>query len=91
MINTVVGVSLAISIPQVFLPGIGACIRTSFLAKAKLISRLILVNLDNLVPALIASSYCVQAGPTVTATTLPITPNSLRTVSNILIFFSILA
>ncbi len=74
-----------------FFPGIGAWIRTSFLAKAKLISLLILVNLDNLVPALIASSYCVQAGPTVTATTLPVTPNSFNTSSKVLMFFSILA
>ena len=89
--KTVVGFSLDISIPTVLLPGIGAWIRTSFLASAKLISLLIPVSFDNLVPGFNSSSYWVIAGPTVTSTTCPIIPNSLNTSSSFWIFDSILA
>ena len=52
-----------ISIPIVFLPGIGACIRTSFAAIAKAISLLIPTILLTFVPLGTIISYSVTAGP----------------------------
>ena len=86
---TVVIFSFGSSIPTVDLPGIGASIRTSFLAIAKEISRLILSSLLTFVPEFNSNSYCVTAGPSVTATTLPIIPKSRNTFSRARIFFSI--
>jgi hypothetical protein len=48
--DTELALSLANSIPTVFLPGIGASILTSFLASARAISLLIFKSLFNLVP-----------------------------------------
>lgn len=54
---------------MVLLPGIGACIRTSFAASAKAISLLIPTILDTLVPLGTLTSYCVTAGPIWISTT----------------------
>ena len=75
---TVWALSFGISIPTVFLPGIGAWIRTSFLASAKAISRFIPRSLESLVPCDNSSSYWITEGPTFTATTSPIIPKSLN-------------
>ena len=56
--------AFGISIPTVFLPGIGACILTSFAARARAISLFIPSILLSFVPAFISISYCVTAGPT---------------------------
>ena len=74
---------LGSSIPIVFLPGIGACIFTALAASARAISLSRLTILLTFVPAFISTSYCVTAGPTWAATTLPSIPKSLNTVSNI--------
>ena len=82
---------LGSSIPTVFLPGIGACIRTSFAPKAKAISLLIPVILETLVPDFTSNSYCVTAGPIFAATTLPSIPKSIKTFSSSLITCLILS
>ena len=80
---------LAISIPTVFLPGIGACILTSLVAMAKAISLCIDKSLLTLVPECNSNSYWVTVGPICTSTTLPIILKSFNTFSSISIFFSI--
>ena len=73
---------LGSSTPTVFLPGIGAWIRTSLAPSSKAISLFRAVTLESLVPDLISSSYWVTVGPVLAATTLPSTPKSLITFSN---------
>ena len=71
------------SIPIVLLPGIGACILTSFAARASAISLCILNTLFTFVPLLSSTSYCVTEGPTFISTTLPTMSKSLNTFSNL--------
>ena len=77
---------LGSSIPTVFLPGIGACIRTSLAPNSRAISLFKAVILESLVPDFISNSYCVTEGPILAATTFPSTPKSLITFSNSVTF-----
>ena len=85
---TICAASFGISIPTVLLPGIGAWILTSFLARAREISLFIVSILDTLVPDAIESSYWVTVGPIFTSTTFPDIPKSFNTCSRTSIFFS---
>ena len=76
--------SFGISIPIVLLPGIGACILTSLLARASEISLFKPSILDTLVPCCNCNSYWTTEGPILTSTTLPIIPKSLNVCVNFL-------
>ena len=78
------------SIPIVFLPGIGASIRTFFAAKASAISLCIDNILLTFVPAFISISNCVTVGPIFTWTTFPVISKSFNTFSKLPIFLIVI-
>ena len=83
LILTALTDEFGISIPIVFLPGIGAWILTSLAAIARAISLLMLVIRFTLVPLGTIISYSVTAGPIWISTTFPLISKSFKTLSNI--------